>query len=68
MIISERFIMISVMKISRKKDKTWHFAEPDHCGWAQTFVERDEFDEVTQVTSLNEVNDFCSMCRERREE
>jgi hypothetical protein len=56
------------MKLSRKADKTWHFTEPNHCGWAQTFTEEDSFEETTEVSSLDEVGDFCSMCRERRKE
>ena len=54
------------MKLARKQGQTWHFAEPDHCGWAQTFLERDSFDETTEVVSVDEVGEFCSMCRERR--
>lgn len=54
------------MRISRKARQTWHFAEPEHCGWAQTFAERDEFDETIEVASLDDVSNFCSMCRERR--
>lgn len=56
------------MRLARKKEQMWHFAEPDHCGWAQTFVERDEFEETIEATSVDEVGDFCSMCRERREQ
>lgn len=55
------------MKLARK-EAMWHFAEPDHCGWAQTFVERNSFDETRDVDSIDVVGDFCSMCRERREE
>lgn len=56
------------MQLSRKQNQTWHFTKPDHCGWAQTFTERDAFDETIQVSSIEEVSDFCTMCRERREE
>ncbi|MFB6199054.1 MAG: hypothetical protein ABEI52_12440 [Halobacteriaceae archaeon] len=56
------------MELARKSGKMWHFAEPDHCGWAQTFVERDEFEETVEVSSLDEVGEFCSMCLERRED
>jgi hypothetical protein len=55
------------MKLARKGNKMWHFAEPDHCGWAQTFAGREEFKEITEVSSLDDVGEFCSMCRERRE-
>jgi hypothetical protein len=55
------------MRVSRKEDKMWHFTEPDHCGWAQTFTEEDSFEETIEVSSVNEVDDFCGMCRERRE-
>jgi len=55
------------MKVSRKEDQMWHFSGPEHCGWAQTFVERDEFEETIEISSLSEVSDFCSMCQERRE-
>jgi hypothetical protein len=34
------------MKVSRKREQMWHFAEPEHCGWAQTFAEKEEFDET----------------------
>lgn len=55
------------MKVSRKEEQMWHFSEPEHCGWAQTYAERDEFEETIEISSLGEVGDFCSMCRERRE-
>jgi phage-related protein len=55
------------MRISRKEEQMWHFSEPEHCGWAQTFVEEDEFEESIEVSSLDKVTNFCSMCRERRE-
>jgi hypothetical protein len=54
------------MKLAQKEGQTWHFAEPDHCGWAQTFEERGTFDEEIDVSSVDEVSRFCSMCRERR--
>lgn len=56
-----------MMRVARKTEQTWHFSEPEHCGWAQTFAERGEFDESIEVSSLDEVGEFCSMCRERRE-
>ncbi|MDB9233762.1 hypothetical protein [Halorubrum ezzemoulense] len=56
------------MQLSRKEDQIWHFTNPDHCGWAQTFSDRNSFDETINVSSINEVSDFCSMCSERREE
>jgi hypothetical protein len=56
------------MKVSRKENQKWHFAEPDHCGWAQTFTEGDAFEETIEVSSIGELDDFCSMCRERREQ
>ncbi len=54
------------MKLSRKAGQKWHFSEPDHCGWAQTFTERDAFEEQIDVASIDEVDAFCDMCRERR--
>ena len=59
---------MSSMKLARKEGQTWHFAEPEHCGWAQTFEERSTFDEEIDVSSVDEVNNFCSMCQDRRGE
>lgn len=55
------------MELARKQEQMWHFAHPDHCGWAQNFTKKDEFDETIEVSSIEEVGEFCSMCRERRE-
>jgi hypothetical protein len=59
-------IVPGAMKLSRKQGQAWHFTEPDHCGWAQTFTERESFDETVEVSALTEVGEFCSMCEERR--
>jgi len=56
------------MRVSRKEDKMWHFTEPDHCGWAQTFSEENSFEETIEISSIEEIGGFCGMCRERREE
>jgi hypothetical protein len=56
------------MKLARKEGMMWHFAEMNHCGWAQTFDEKNSFDETREVESIDGVGNFCSMCRERREE
>lgn len=56
------------MRLFRKNEGAWHFAEPDHCGWAQTFLDRNSFEETIEVSSIEDVSEFCSMCQERREE
>ena len=52
------------MKLSRKEEMMWHYAEPTHCGWAQYYANHDEFDEHIEVSSIDEVGEFCTMCRE----
>ena len=48
------------MWLSRKDGGTWHFSNPDYCGWARTFDERDTFDETVHVWSPASVGEFCS--------
>lgn len=54
------------MNIARIDGGKWHFAEMNHCNWAQMFTEENSFDETAEVSSVDKVGEFCTMCRERR--